>query len=254
MLYFKEFGSGQPLVVLHGLFGSSDNWQSLARVFAEKYHVFIVDQRNHGRSPHTINTFNYALMSDDLNQFLSDHDLTNVILLGHSMGGKSVMQYVMDYGNERVDRLIVADIGPKQYPLHHDTILEALTTANFDVLKTRKEVDQHVSKFIDQLGVRQFLLKNLYWIEKTKLAWRFNVDILSRDIANIVDAVDGDAVDIKTLFIRGASSNYILDEDLLDILELFPNAKFDTIDGVGHWLHAEAPEIFIKKVHEFIEN
>jgi esterase len=253
ILHSKEFGTGQPLVILHGLFGSSDNWQTQARMFAEKYHVYIVDQRNHGHSEHTIDEFNYQIMSDDLNDFLEHHNLLNVILLGHSMGGKTVMQYVMDHGTDRVDKMIVADIGPKQYPLHHDLILEALTTTDFSVHNSRKLVDEHISQFIDQVGVRQFLLKNLYWVEKGKLAWRFNVDVLNRDIANIVEAVPTDTVDIPTLFIRGALSNYITDEDIETISEQFPLAKVNTIDGVGHWLHAEAPSEFIEKVNDFIE-
>lgn len=253
ILHSKEFGEGQPLVILHGLFGSSDNWQTLARVFAEKHRVFIVDQRNHGHSEHSIDEFNYELMSQDLHQFITHHNLSNVILLGHSMGGKTVMQYVMDYGTELIDKMIVADIGPKQYPLHHDLILEALTTTNFTVMNSRKLVDEHLSKFIDQIGVRQFLLKNLYWVEKGKLAWRFNVDVLNRDIANIVAAIAGDTVELPTLFIRGELSNYITDADIEDIAEQFPLAKIDTIAGVGHWLHAEAPQEFIQKVNDFIE-
>lgn len=254
LLHYKEFGeSGQPIVILHGLFGSSDNWQTLARKMSEENHkVYIVDQRNHGHSFHASDDFNYNVMASDLNNLLNTLDLNDVILLGHSMGGKTVMQYSMTYGDARVDKLIVADIGPKQYPLHHDLILKALTTTDFKTHNSRKLVDAHLSKFIDQMGVRQFLLKNLYWKEKGKLAWRFNVEVLNRDIEAIVAKLDNDEVTVPTLFIRGANSNYILDSDVEGIFEQFPMAKLDAIEGVGHWLHAEAPTVFLEKVNMFI--
>ena len=174
-----------------------------------------------------------------------------MLLLGHSMGGKTVMQYLINYGAARIDKALVADIGVKKYPLHHEQILEALRTTDFDVLTSRKEVDEHLSKHISIAGVRQFLLKNLYWKTKEVLAWRFNVEVLDRDIGHVVDEVKEGQVELPMLFVRGSLSNYILDDDLEEILAYFPQAKVTTIADAGHWLHAEKPHEFFEHVNNF---
>ena len=187
-LHFKSFGEGKPLVILHGLFGSLDNWQTHAKNFSKYFKVYIVDQRNHGRSPHS-DEFSYELMVEDFNEFVEGQGLDDFVLIGHSMGGKTAMGYAEKYG-EKLDKLVIVDIGPKQYPMHHDQILAGLTSLDFDVVKSRKSADEYLQKYIPELGVRQFLLKNLYWVEKGKLAFRMNVTALNNTIQGILKNID----------------------------------------------------------------
>ncbi len=250
-LHFKKIGSGQPLVILHGLFGSSDNWQTLGKRFGEDYEVYLVDQRNHGHSPHS-SEFSYELMAHDLYGFFRENHLYDAVLLGHSMGGKTAMQFAQS-NPDLLEKLIVADIGVKGYPMHHGPILEALNAVKPNERKSRGEADKVMSQYIDDPGVKQFLLKNLYWKEKGLLDWRFNLEVLEREMPNILNALPEIQVNIPTLFIRGEKSNYILDDDFDQIKERFPNSDIKTIKDVGHWLHAEAPDEFYDLVVEMIE-
>lgn len=169
-LFYRKFGQGQPLIILHGLFGQSDNWNSLAKQFSEQgYEVYIVDQRNHGLSPHS-DEWNYKVMSDDLLELIQDHQLNNVILIGHSMGGKTVMQFALEH-EHLLDKLIVADIAPKYYPLHHQVVLQALEAVDFKTVKTRREAEEIMGRYISDFGTKQFLLKNIYWKDDGELAW-----------------------------------------------------------------------------------
>lgn len=251
-LNFKKYGSGQPLVILHGLFGSADNWQTLGKRFAEEYEVYLVDQRNHGHSPHS-EVFNYAVMAQDLFGFFRENHLYDVILLGHSMGGKTAMTFAQK-NPDLIEKLIVADIGVKGYPMHHGPILEALNAVQPTTRKSRSECEKVMSQYLDDVGVRQFLLKNLYWKEKGLLDWRFNLPVLERELPNIVDELEDGSSSVNALFVRGAKSNYIVDGDEAGILEKFPNSKFATIESAGHWLHAEAPDEFYDIVTDFIES
>lgn len=243
-------GSGQPLVILHGLFGTSDNWQTLAKAFAEKNTVYLVDQRNHGHSPHS-DEMDYFAMADDLKELFDENKLENVVLMGHSMGGKTSMFFAQQYPR-LLDKLIVADMGAKKYPPHHQLIFEALLDVDLEKVKTRREVEDIIKSHIQDNGVIQFLLKNLYWTDKEKLAWRMNLPVLHRDIEQILEAIPPKTCDVNTLFIRGEKSNYILESDWDDIQSQFPNSKLETIMGAGHWVHAEAPKEFYKIVSEFI--
>lgn len=248
-LHFREYGEGQPLVILHGLFGSSDNWQTLGKKFSEHFHVYLVDQRNHGHSPHS-EEFSYGDMADDLSEFLEDHDLSDVILLGHSMGGKTVMTYAQE-NIERIAKLIVVDIGPKQYPMHHQTIIEGLQALDLNVYNTRGKCDRKLAEYIPEIAVRQFLLKNLYWREKGVLDWRINLDVLAREIYSIIGGLNKVEIECDTLFIRGDRSNYIVEADYPEIKALFPNGEITTFENVGHWVHAEAPALFYNEVMRF---
>lgn len=241
------------MIILHGLFGQSDNWNSLAKQFGEQgFETYIVDQRNHGLSPHS-NDWNYKVMSDDIFELINDQQLKNVILLGHSMGGKTVMQFAMDHP-ELLDKLIVADISPKYYPLHHHAVLEALNAVDFNVVKTRREAETIMDRYIKDFGTKQFLLKNIYWKEDGMLAWRFNLKVITEQIENIGEATSLDkSCDVPTLFIRGEKSNYILNEDVPLIQELFPRSMLETIAGSGHWVHAEKPKEFFECVINFIK-
>jgi esterase len=248
-LNYKELGKGQPLVILHGLFGSLDNWQTHAKKLSEYFRVIIVDQRNHGRSDWS-DDFSYDLMSSDLLELFVDLDLKKVILIGHSMGGKTAIKFTQT-NSKLVEKLIIVDIGVKEYPMHHSEILKGLHSINLDVIHTRNEAESLLSNYIESFGVRQFLLKNLYWKDKNNLAWRMNISILEKEMGNILAALPSKEVFIPTLFIRGEFSNYILDEDIEDLENQFPDLHLVTIRNSGHWVHAEAPDEFIEKVIEF---
>ena len=259
-LFFRKFGEGQPLIILHGLFGQSDNWNTLAKQFSENgLEVYTVDQRNHGLSPHS-DEWNYKVMSEDILELIEDNNLKNVILLGHSMGGKTAMQFAINHP-KCLDKLIVVDIAPKLYPIHHQGVLQALREVDFNLLKTRKEVEAVLSKYISDFGTKQFLLKNIFWLDDTEMAWRFNLKVITEQIENVGQNVEhiGDAMptdvvcDVSTLFIRGENSNYVLDEDIDLIQEIFSNSIVETISGAGHWVHAEKPKEFFESVMKEIK-
>ena len=249
-LNFKKIGEGNPLLILHGLFGSSDNWVSLGKKFAENNLVYLIDLRNHGRSPHS-EEMSYDLMADDILELINDENINSPVILGHSMGGKAALLFAEKYP-KYLDKLIVADIGIKAYPMHHDEILKGLNSVNLQEISSRNQAQQSIRVHIDNLSTQQFLLKNLYWVEKGKLAWRMNLKEIEKNIGKILVKIDIDKNPIKTLFIRGEMSNYILEEDFENILKSFPNGEIKTIPKVGHWLHAENPIEFYKIVREFI--
>ena len=252
-LHSQIIGEGTPFVILHGFLGSGDNWKTLGNDFSEKgYQVHLVDQRNHGRSFHS-DEFTYKSMSEDLKHYCEEHQLKEIILLGHSMGGKTAMEFATTYP-EKVSKLIVADIGPKSYPEHHQDILWALSSLNFDEITSRGEADEVLSQYIPHFGTRQFLLKNLYWIEKGKLALRINLPVLIKEYNIVGDALADDATfEKETLFVKGEKSGYILPMDEILIHKHFPKAKFETISKAGHWLHADNPSQFYDKIMEFLK-
>jgi esterase len=251
-LNFKTLGNGEPLIILHGLLGSLDNWQTIAKNLAEKYTVFIVDQRNHGRSPHS-DEFNYEILSDDLLNFMYENHLFNAHLLGHSMGGKVVMKFALDHP-DMVNKLIVADIAPVEYPPGHDVIFEALHDVNLDIVNSRQEVEELLAKKIQDFGVRQFLMKGLTRSENNTFVWKFNLESLWKNYHSILSNICEDKVfDKDTLFIKGGKSRYILDEHTPAMEKHFPNYAIESIANAGHWLHAEQPEIFLKITSDFLE-
>ncbi len=242
-------GEGQPVVILHGLFGNSDNWQTHAKKMAEYFRVILVDQRNHGHSDWS-EEFSYDLMSSDLFELFELLDLKKVILIGHSMGGKTAIQFSQEHPSF-IEKLIVIDIGVKKYPMHHAEILKGLHSIDLNVVNTRGEAESILSQFIESHGVRQFLLKNLYWKEKGVLAWRMNIAVLEREMVNILAALSAKEVFLPTLFIRGALSNYILDQDIDDLEDQFSDFNLVTIENSGHWVHSESPTEFLNSVLEF---
>jgi pimeloyl-ACP methyl ester carboxylesterase len=244
-------GSGESLIILHGLFGSLDNWMTFAKILSEDFEVFIVDQRNHGQSPHS-KEFNYEVMADDLYEFINTHHIIDPIILGHSMGGKTAMQFAMNYPT-KLSKLIVADIAPKSYPVHHRGIIDGLLSLDLDKIKSRGEADKALSSYIKELSTRQFLLKNLYWIEKSKLAWRFNLPTINQKIEIIGEGLQNiTSFEKPTLFVRGELSNYILDSDFKNIAEIFSNSSIETIQNSGHWIHAENPDEFLTLITSFL--
>jgi esterase len=252
-LYSRKYGTGQPMIILHGLFGQSDNWNTLAKQFGDQgFEVFTVDQRNHGLSPHS-DIWNYQAMSDDLLELIRDNNLKNVILIGHSMGGKTVMQFTLQHP-ELVDKMIVADMSPRYYPLHHQSVLKALNAVDFTIVKTRRDAENILAQFIEDAGTKQFLLKNIYWKEDGLLDWRFNLKVITAQIANAGEAINSDnSVDVPSLFIRGERSDYISDEDMDHIHDLFPRSMLETIADAGHWVHAEKPKVFFECVMHFVK-
>lgn len=248
-LHVREMGEGFPLVILHGLFGFSDNWQTHAKKLSSYYRIILVDLRNHGHSPWS-DAFSYQLMADDLKELIDDLGIKKMHLLGHSMGGKVAMLFAQQH-TKCIDKLIVVDIGIKAYPMHHQHILAGMHAIDLNTITARSQAEAILKEHIDSDGVRQFLLKNLYWKDKGQLAWRMNIDVLEREMPEILAALPEKETFVPTLFIRGSLSNYILDEDFSAIEEVFPEAEFVTIDNAGHWVHAEAPEEFMDAVLSF---
>ncbi|MEN9993607.1 MAG: hypothetical protein RL762_264 [Bacteroidota bacterium] len=248
-LYYRQIGQGKPLVILHGLFGFSDNWQTHAKKLAEYYEVTLVDLRNHGHSPWSAE-FSYALMVEDLHELLQDLHIEKPILLGHSMGGKLAMHYDQSYP-QFIEKLIVVDMGVKGYPPHHAHILAAIHAIDLSKMSARSEAEAILRTFVESEGVRQFLLKNLYWEEKGKLAWRVNFPVLEASMPEILAALPEHESFTPTLFIRGLLSNYILDEDIAQLEGYYPDSQLASIPNAGHWVHAEAPDAFIDEVLSF---
>lgn len=253
--YKREGTSGQPLIILHGLFGSLDNWQTLAKRYSEYFQVYLVDQRNHGHSPHS-DEWNYAVMADDINHFCKEHQLVKPIILGHSMGGKTAMQVALSYP-DLLEKMIVADISPRYYAPHHQSVIAAISDVDLNLVSSRKEVEAILEKHHLDLGTRQFLLKNLYWAdnENTRLAWRFNIKVIKDKINEIgSEIILNRSLNIPALFIRGERSPYISDQDVDDISSKFINVTFKTIAGAGHWLHAEKPQEFFTETIGWLNN
>ncbi len=248
-LFYKELGVGKPLVIVHGLFGFSDNWQTHAKKFSEYYRVILVDMRNHGHSPWS-GDFSYDLMVKDLVQLFQKLGLSDVILLGHSMGGKVAMHFAQSHA-ELLEKIIVVDMGIKEYPLHHQHILNAFESIDLSKMSARSEAEKILSSFIESKGVVHFLLKNLYWKDRGKLAWRVNFKVLQNAMPEILSALPSKEVLVPSLFIRGALSDYILDADFKEIENYFPDSQFVTIANAGHWVHAEAPDEFTDAVLSF---
>lgn len=251
-LHFRKSGEhGPTLMILHGLFGSSDNWQTLGRELANDFQVYLVDQRDHGRSPHS-DAIDYQKMANDIQELIQREGLAEVNLIGHSMGGKTAMTFAQRFP-ELLNKLVVVDIGPRVYEDRHSFILEGVLSADLEQLASRKAVEEHLGAYIPEPGVRQFIMKNLYWVEDRKLGWRANFKLLKRDLSNIVASISPDRVEVPTLFIRGGASDYILKEDIPAIKEQFPRSQFETVPFAGHWVHVQAPEDFLRMVRDFLE-
>ncbi len=255
-LYSTITGEGKAFVILHGFLGMGDNWKTMANQFAESgYQVHLVDQRNHGRSFHS-EIFNYDVLAEDLKDYCDEHSLQDIVLLGHSMGGKTAMFFAMKYP-ELLSKLIVADIGPQYYPPHHQQILAGLQalSENESARKSRGEADEFLGTYISDWGTRQFLLKNLYWQKDKILALRVNLPVLTQEVENIGEALPTQTVyEGEVLFLNGLKSDYITPEDKPLIQAHFPNSQIIGIKNAGHWLHAENPEGFFKEVMQFLDS
>lgn len=252
-LFYREFGQGEPFLILHGLFGMSDNWLSIGRRLAQYFHVFLLDLRNHGQSPHC-DEMNYSNMAEDLFEFITDHKLTKPVVLGHSMGGKVAMQFALSF-TEMVSRLIVVDIAPRAYfHSHFKNFLEILLALDLKHFKTRMEIDRFLSKKIPQAAIRQFLLKNLKRNENHQFEWKLNLPAIYRNLDQILAGVSAEkSFSGAALFLKGERSDYIKQKDHAQIKKLFPGAQVRIIQGATHWVHADAPDQLLNKVLNFIQ-
>jgi esterase len=249
-LFFKTIGEGQPLLVLHGLFGSADNWLTHARQWSEHYKVYLIDQRNHGHSPHT-DQQTYSAMAEDLFELIAQENLRDILLLGHSMGGKTAMTFAQSYPF-LIEKMIIVDMGIKAYPPHHQRIFQGLNAVDIVNCKTRQDAEMRLLPFVEEAETRQFLMKNMYWKSQGELAWRFNLPILARDIDFIMQGLAEELCPVRTCFIRGGDSHYVADQDWSAIKALFPNSELSTIEKAGHWVHAESPALFAEAVNRFL--
>lgn len=250
-LFYKEYGDGHPFVILHGLLGASGNWHTLSRnVFSDHFRVLTVDQRNHGRSFHD-DRHDYPAMAEDLWHFLDELEIDSTYLMGHSMGGKTAMYAALAFP-DRIDKLIVVDMAPKEYPPHHAPIIEALQNLDPSTFDSRNAIDDALAESISSYPIRQFLLKNLDY-DGEQYTWKMNLDAIATHYDKINRGVETDRTyEGPTLFIRGETSDYIADEDESVIRANFPQAEVVTINGAGHWVHADAPEAFAQTVVDFL--
>jgi len=244
-------GKGTPVIILHGLFGSSDNWYSIANRFSENHMVILVDQRNHGRSFHD-KTLDYNVMVTDLERLYQSLKLKRSILIGHSMGGKTAMKFSLK-NPSAVEKLIVLDIAPKKYPVHHDKIIDALCGLKVHKYDKREDLDRKLAHSIPNIAVRQFLLKNLVRDPHNNLKWRINLPVIKKSLEKISEEINSpNRFDGPTLFIAGSLSHYVQPEDKYQIKKLFPNASMIYFKNAGHWIHADTPEEFIDTASSFI--
>jgi pimeloyl-ACP methyl ester carboxylesterase len=249
-LHFRSFGKGEPLIILHGVFGSSDNWQTVGKDLSAHFTVYLVDLRNHGNSPHS-EEFDYNVMADDILELMLSEGIGQAYIMGHSMGGKVAMTFATRYP-EKVMKLIVVDISPRHYEPHHAQIFRAFRSLNLDLIKTRQEADEQMSYRIPEFGVRQFILKNLTR-EGDRFVWKLNLDVIEEKAANVGEALaDDDWFNGHVLFIGGSNSNYIQESDHKKIRQHFPNAIIKMVPGAGHWVHAEQPKTLLRLVSDFL--
>jgi len=255
-LFYREYGRGKPLIILHGLMGISDNFVTFGRQIARLgYHIIIPDQRNHGHSPHHP-VINYYALTDDLAELIDRLKIHDPVILGHSMGGKVAMRYTLE-NPDRVQKIIVVDISLRTYVRfnYHLQLIDAMLSVDFDVVKTRQEAEARLSEKIPDKRIRQFLMKNLFRKEKNRLGWRPNLPVISYHIDSMYDGVFYSTRFAKpALFIRGGNSDYILDEDIPAIKQNFPQADIRIIENGTHWVHAEEPGKFMAMITEFLQS
>ncbi len=250
-LHFNQLGHGEPLVLLHGLFGSADNWFGVAPKLAEKFHVLIPDLRNHGNSPHHAE-MDYPLMAADVEKFFAAQKIESAHVVGHSMGGKVAMQFALDFP-ARVKKLIVVDMAPRAYKRAHDHIFEALLAVDLKSFQTRAEIEAALEPKIPSLNLRRFLLKNLGRDEQGKFFWKMNLRGVAENYSRLGEVLSPqNHFEKPVIFIRGGKSDYIGAADELEVRRLFPAAVIQTIAAANHWVHADAPEEFVRLVLDFL--
>ena len=247
---YCENAAKNSLIIIHGLYGSAANFKGLAKIYSKYFDVYCIDLRNHGDSPHA-NNMSYKDMADDVLKFMDDQGLSSSHILGHSMGGKVAMQLALNYP-ERIEKLIIGDISPVHYPHHHEKIFEGLVKIPLKNINSRGAADNILSHYVNEAGIRMFLLTNLRRGDDGNFKWRINLKVLIREYKSISAAPKGTSHHGQTLFIRGELSEYIANHHVPIIMNLFPNARIETIDGCSHWLHSEKPKEFSKILLNFL--
>ncbi len=266
-LFYREFGeNGSPVIIAHGLYGASDNWVSIAREFGLNHRVFVVDLRNHGKSPHS-DSHTYIDLSNDIRELFTELNINRASVIGHSMGGKVMMQFALSYP-DFVDKLVVLDIAPKSYlnfqnygiqTNNHPLIIEAMLGLDFSSLTTRSEIESYIQSKIGDKSITDFLLKNIARKSDGFYEWKLNIKALHHNLNDILDGFSNQVPSSDnqfkgaTLFLRGERSSYFLDEDLHLTRKFFPNTELTTIPDAGHWLHAEQPKLVINSLLYFLE-
>ncbi len=252
-LFYRQYGTGQPLIILHGLFGISDNWVTMGRKLSERFSVYLLDLRNHGQSPHS-STFNYMVMAEDIYHFIEEHELHQPILIGHSMGGKVAMQYALEYP-ESIKKLGVIDISMRDYPdrQHHINMIKSMQALDFSQVSTRNEIEDVLAPLIPSKAIRLFVMKNLERVDKNTFNWRLNLDDIYQNLDLIFEGISHDNIsDCPTLFVRGGQSDYIIDSDIPKMKKYFPNSQLKTIEKATHWVHADSPNELFELLDEFL--
>jgi esterase len=250
LLNYQQLGSGKDIVLIHGLFGRLENLNMVAKVLAEDYRVTSIDVRNHGDSFHD-SAMDYPLMAQDVVDVMQHLAIDSAAILGHSMGGKIAMELALSKP-QFVEKLIVADIAPVEYPAHHSEIIAGLKAIDLTAITQRKDADKQLAQYVDNIGVRQFLLRNLS-SDNGQFSFKCNIDNIDANYPNIMKTYQGDnTYNGATLFIKGANSDYILPEHRAEILRLFPQSRARVIQGAGHWLHAEKTVAFNRSVLGFL--
>jgi pimeloyl-ACP methyl ester carboxylesterase len=251
LLHSQIFGQGTPMLVLHGLLGMSDNWKTHAKAWAAHYQVHLLDLRNHGRSFHS-DDFSYPIMVEDLERYVVHHGLGSFVLLGHSMGGKLAMWYATTHP-QRVKNLIVADMAPRAYPVHHQSILAGLMDLHDKNPSSRAEADARLASYVPEGPTRLFVLKNLMRIAPDRLSLRPNIPVIQQCIENVMEALPEEhSYNGPALFVRGENSDYVRPNDHPTIYAQFPSVQIRTIARAGHWLHAENPMDFANEIQDFL--
>ncbi|MCP4488835.1 MAG: alpha/beta fold hydrolase [Gammaproteobacteria bacterium] len=253
LLHYSRFGSGEPLVILHGLFGSSKNWQSLAKLFGESYSVYTLDLRNHGASFHD-SEMNYVVMADDVERLLSHLNIKTCRIIGHSMGGKVAMT-LAHTRSDLVSKMVVADIAPVAYQHHHQNLLEPIMAVSLDDIGSRAEVERALTPSIGDSMLRGFLLQNLIR-EGDGWRWRVNWEAIKVHMVELTGFPFAESdwfIDTPGIFLRGEHSDYIDTKGIAVIEEHFDNPRIETLAQAGHWLHAEQPQAFLQSVLRFLK-
>ncbi len=251
-LSYTSIGNGKPLIVLHGLFGSGRNWQSHSRRFAERFQVICIDLRNHGQSFHA-DEMNYTVMAEDVARLLERLNLGTCRIFGHSMGGKVAMTLAVNYPG-LVSRLVIADIAPVSYRHHYDDLIDPILALPLDQIESRTQADHLLRPNIPEDSLRVFLMQNLVR-ESGGWCWRVNWRTIQRDMEYLTgfdELPPGWRIDLPTLFIRGARSDYVGDAEMAEIRTHFGRVEFTTLEDAGHWLHAERPAAFAARVLDFL--
>ena len=253
-LFFRKFGSGQPVVILHGLFGLSDNWVTFARQLGEHYAVYVPDLRNHGQSPHST-VFDFSSLENDITELVEEIGSDRIFLIGHSLGGKTAMFFALHHP-EIVRKLVIVDISLRKSPpdSEHQLLLNAMMDVDFSEANSRSDVEKQLQQTVKSQKLRQFLMKNVYWRDRHSLDWRLNLRAINENLMSVFEGVDvSGSYPGPALFIRGGSSEYVRDSDLDDLKMKFPGSELETIANASHWVHADAPGEFYSLVKNFLD-